>query len=171
MALKVIEYPDPRLRKPAERVSIRDPDERTRVRAIAAELAWLLTERNLLSVHAIQVELECPLDLFVIHIPDESKLPMTFVNARMQGQRGMPTVGRERCASFPSCSVQVPRTPYVTISRSNEHGQPDTREWGGWTARLIQHELEHSQGRLMYDSRDKDVMLRVLRRRKGLPTT
>jgi len=59
---------------------------------------------------------------------------------------------REGCLSMKYFSAMVPRAKEVEIQALNEHGDAIKFQAHGWTARILQHEMDHLQGNLFVDS-------------------
>lgn len=57
----------------------------------------------------------------------------------------------EACESIKGLSAVVPRYQAVTINGYNEKGEPVTWQASGWAARIIQHEMDHLDGRMYTD--------------------
>ena len=57
----------------------------------------------------------------------------------------------EGCLSLAGFSALVKRAYAVRVECWDEHGEPRTIEAGGWYARILQHEIDHLQGRLYVD--------------------
>lgn len=57
----------------------------------------------------------------------------------------------EGCLSIPRLMAAVPRSRSVRVTCLDEHAQPRVIEAEGWYARILQHEIDHLQGRLYTD--------------------
>jgi peptide deformylase len=57
----------------------------------------------------------------------------------------------EGCLSLPGFSALVKRSRQVTVEYWDEHGQPRQVQAQGWYARILQHEIDHLNGRLYVD--------------------
>jgi peptide deformylase len=58
----------------------------------------------------------------------------------------------EGCLSLAGFSALVKRSRKVAVEYWDEHGQPRRLEAQGWYARILQHEIDHLNGRLYIDS-------------------
>ena len=88
----------------------------------------------------------------------------------------------EGCLSLPGFSALVGRSRGVTVEYTDEHAQPKRIEARGWFARILQHEIDHLQGRLYIDQMEtrsfttldnlnrywKDLPIQTVRRQLGL---
>lgn len=59
--------------------------------------------------------------------------------------------GKEGCLSCPCEEVLVPRHVGIKISGQSIEGEEFAYEWTGLPARIIQHEMDHLNGRLILD--------------------
>ena len=57
----------------------------------------------------------------------------------------------EGCLSLPEISVNVPRPVAITLQYQDENGQPQERRLKDLDARVVQHEVDHLDGRLIVD--------------------
>ena len=57
----------------------------------------------------------------------------------------------EGCLSLPAVHVDVERPVHIRVRALNERGEPITVEASGLEARVIQHEVDHLDGKLVLD--------------------
>jgi peptide deformylase len=57
----------------------------------------------------------------------------------------------EGCLSVAGFSALVKRSRRVWVQYLDEHGQPQRLQASGWFARILQHEIDHLNGRLYID--------------------
>ena len=57
----------------------------------------------------------------------------------------------EGCLSVAGFSALVKRSRRVRVEYLDEHGQPQRLQASGWFARILQHEIDHLNGRLYID--------------------
>ncbi len=57
----------------------------------------------------------------------------------------------EGCLSVAGFSALVKRSRRVRVEYMDEHGQPQQIQASGWFARILQHEIDHLNGRLYID--------------------
>jgi peptide deformylase len=57
----------------------------------------------------------------------------------------------EGCLSVPGLTGVVRRHRTVRVEALNEHGEPFSRQYTGWPARIAQHEIDHLAGTLYLD--------------------
>ena len=57
----------------------------------------------------------------------------------------------EGCLSLPGLTVNVARPESITVKYLNEKGLPEERKLSGFSARTVQHEVDHLNGVLLAD--------------------
>lgn len=57
----------------------------------------------------------------------------------------------EGCLSLPGFMAEVPRSRSVRVTCLDHHGKPRVIEATGWYARILQHEIDHLQGKIYID--------------------
>ncbi|XP_071543102.1 peptide deformylase, mitochondrial-like isoform X2 [Panulirus ornatus] len=84
-----------------------------------------------------------------------SSLPlMIFINPKMEVLDFTKVVFPESCESLRGYSALVPRYKAVRLTGLDKRGEPLELESKGWIARIIQHEMDHLDGRLYIDLMD-----------------
>ena len=83
--------------------------------------------------------------------PDEPGFKKVFINAKIKELNGEPWSYNEGCLSIPKIREDVTRPESVTIEYVDENFEPHTETFNGITARIIQHEYDHIEGRLFID--------------------
>ncbi len=68
----------------------------------------------------------------------------------------------EGCLSIPGLYADVKRPAEITVQAYNEKGRPFTLDADGFLARVIQHELDHLDGRLFIDRVSDAKRVRLL---------
>ena len=83
--------------------------------------------------------------------PDEPGFKKVFINASIKKLDGEPWNYNEGCLSIPKIREDVMRPEVVTIEYVDENFVPHTETFNGLTARIIQHEYDHIEGKLFID--------------------
>jgi len=83
--------------------------------------------------------------------PDEPGFKKVFINAKIKELNGEPWNYNEGCLSIPKIREDIMRPESVTIEYVDENFQPHTDTFNGITARIIQHEFDHIEGKLFID--------------------
>lgn len=83
--------------------------------------------------------------------PDEPGRKQVFINANIVTFNGEPWNYNEGCLSIPKIREDILRPETVTIEYVDENFVPHTETFNGLTARIIQHEYDHIEGKLFID--------------------
>lgn len=83
--------------------------------------------------------------------PDEPGIKKVFINAHITSYDGDEWPYNEGCLSIPKIREDVMRPEEITIEYLDEDFQPHTETFNGITARIIQHEYDHIEGKLFID--------------------
>ena len=87
----------------------------------------------------------------------ESDKPLTMddcdvlVNPRITQTRGEKVTAAEGCLSCPDVQIEISRFPEIKIRAVNEKGEKVSKRYLDWTARVVQHEIDHLDGTLIVD--------------------
>ena len=74
-----------------------------------------------------------------------------LVNPRITQIRGDREKGQEGCLSCPDISAEVVRATSIKVKAYDEKGEKVNRRYSGFLARVVQHELDHLDGKLIVD--------------------
>lgn len=83
--------------------------------------------------------------------PGDDGIKQVFINAHIEEFAGDDWPYNEGCLSIPKIREDVMRPEEVTISWVNENFEPQRATFRGITARVIQHEYDHIEGKLFID--------------------
>lgn len=135
--------PDPVLRTIANEVKHFDPDGFS---GLIDRMREVMGQYNGVGIAAPQIGVSQRLFLFIHE--DQVMLVVnpliTMVSEEMQ-------VGEEGCLSCPGETVLIPRHLGVELSGQAITGEHFSCRWTGLPARIIQHEVDHLNGRLILD--------------------
>ena len=141
--LEIVTLGHPALRRRADPIPEVTPD----VRRLADEMLALMKEHEGIGLAATQVDRM--VRLFVTRAPDDRE--RVFINPELI-RTGIATEAREEgCLSIPGPRADVERPAHVRIQARNRRGRLFALDADGMLARVIQHELDHLNGRLFID--------------------
>lgn len=92
----------------------------------------------------------------------ESEERYSLANPRITARSEEVGTETEGCLSLPGHAMAVPRAEWVKVEAQDLGGQPVTLELSGYRARIMQHEIDHLEGRLILDRATLDDRRRVL---------
>ena len=116
---------------------------------------------------AIQVAI--PKRLIVMDVASDEEEPQPYVmfNPEIVKRGGDPAVYEEGCLSIPDVRVDVERPSVVTVRYLDKYGREQELEAEGLLSTVVQHEVDHLEGKLIIDflSRLKrDMIIRRFRK-------
>lgn len=164
MVLPILLYPDELLRRPGRLVaSARDPE----VQGVIDDLVdTMLASPGCVGLAAPQVNrdlqvLVCDCGLARRPTADHHGL-LVMCNPQIQRWAGQ-EVGREGCLSLPDYTGNVVRAVEMAVRFLDRSGEFVTLTLCGYEARVVQHEMDHLEGKLFIDrviSRKADLFPR-----------
>ncbi len=83
--------------------------------------------------------------------PDAPGVKKVFINAHIQQLDGEEWSYNEGCLSIPKIREDIMRPETVTLTYVDEQFNEHTDTFNGITARIIQHEYDHIEGKLFID--------------------
>ena len=144
--LKILIFPDPRLRKVAENVTKFDKC----LEKLAKDMLKTMYEANGIGLAATQVDKH--IRLIVMDLSEDRNDPRIFVNPKYEILEGYEMFEfEEGCLSIPGFNETIARPDKIKLVWQNLKGEMlhDTPE-GIFTV-CIQHEIDHLNGKLMVD--------------------
>ena len=77
-----------------------------------------------------------------------------LVNPRINQERGEKVTAVEGCLSCPDVQVEVSRFPEIKVRALDAKGEKINKRYLDFVARIIQHEIDHLDGKLIVDYGD-----------------
>ncbi|MCK5305970.1 MAG: peptide deformylase [Candidatus Omnitrophica bacterium] len=142
---KIVTYPAPILRIKARIVQSISASQRVFLINMAETM---YDNKVAVGLAAEQVSLDEK--LVVIDVCDKNGL-IKLINPRIKEKKGETILMEEGCMSMPGISVVVPRAEKVKVEAKDERGRAIILEADGFLARVIQHEIDHLNGKLIID--------------------
>ncbi|MDD5036024.1 MAG: peptide deformylase [Methylococcaceae bacterium] len=108
-----------------------------------------------LQLAIIEDRAEYQKDFSAKQLAERGRVPVPFhviINPRLSVVDSSSQLFFEGCLSVAGFTALVPRTAKVQVSCYDERGEPRLIEAEGWYARILQHEIDHLQGRLYLDA-------------------
>ena len=152
--LKILEFPDPRLRKKATPVETVDDE----LRELIADMFETMYAAPGIGLAATQVDVHKRL-LVTDVSPDKSE-PYVLINPEIIEKDGV-TVTDEGCLSVPGYYEEVERAEHIRVRFLDRDGQSREMEAEGLLAVCIQHEMDHLEGKLFVDYLSETKRLRI----------
>ena len=146
----VITVGDERLREKSQEIKEITPEMET----LIDDMIETMRESNGVGLAAVQVaEL---VRLIVVEMPEDEEQPNSgklyvVVNPEIVKSSDELEMGIEGCLSIPGYVGEVERQTEVTVRGLNRHGRRQRIRAQGFLARVLQHEIDHTEGVLYID--------------------
>lgn len=149
MQLKIVEYPDKRLKLVSKEVTCFDE----KLHKLLDAMHPFMLKTNGIGLAAIQVE--HPIRALILNIPDEDgEQPqenlLEIINPVITKKDGE-TSYQEGCLSVPKFYEDVTRYETITLNYQDREGNTHTIDADGLLAIALQHEMDHLEGILFID--------------------
>ncbi|MBP7934172.1 MAG: peptide deformylase [Phycisphaerae bacterium] len=144
---RIIEYPDPRLRRKAARVEVFDG----KLEALVKRMLELMHEERGVGLAAPQVGVSRR--LFVYNPTGEPQDDAVLVNPELADLTEL-IEAEEGCLSVPDVRVSIRRARRCKLRGQDLSGRCVELAGEGLVARIWQHEIDHLDGKLIVDRMD-----------------
>jgi len=142
--LKILEFPDPRLRTKATPVEVVDD----KLRTLIGDMFETMYEAPGIGLAATQVDFHKR--LLVADVSVDKDDPYVLINPEILEKDGV-TFTDEGCLSVPGYYEEVERAEHVKVRFLNREGVEVELDAHGLLAVCIQHEMDHLDGKLFVD--------------------
>lgn len=142
--LKIVCWPDPRLKRRSRRVELFDSS----LQALTERMFLLMRESKGVGLAAPQVGLN--IRLFVMNATGQPGDDRIYVNPVLSEPSGEETA-EEGCLSLPAMHVNIVRSKSIRITAQDLSGRTFEESESGYVARIWQHEYDHLEGTLLTD--------------------
>jgi peptide deformylase len=142
--LEILQYPDPRLALPAQRVEKID----AATRKLIEDMIETMYAAPGVGLAASQVDVHK--QIIVIDVSEDRSDLRVFINPEITRREGQ-AVNQEGCLSVPGVYDNVERAESVTVTALDRHGSRFTLNASGLLATCIQHEMDHLHGRIFVE--------------------
>ncbi|ABV73185.1 peptide deformylase [Rickettsia canadensis str. McKiel] len=169
--LPIVTAPDERLKQKSHRVL----EVTDQTRKFMDDMLKTMYHEDAAGLAAVQVGILKR--ILVIDIKDHDPVerpkdfyPLFIVNPDIIDKSEELVTANEGCISVPRQRVEVARPESIKIKYLDYHNKQQELEANDWLARVIQHEYDHLEGKLMIDylsSLKRDVVLRKLKKLKN----
>lgn len=155
--LKILEFPDPRLRKKAAPVETVDEALNT----LIDDMFETMYAAPGIGLAATQVDVHKR--LLVADVSSDQSDPWVFINPVIVEKDGV-TVTEEGCLSVPGYYEEVERAEHIRVRFLNRAGDEVEAELEGLLAVCVQHEIDHLDGKLFVDYLSEAKRQRIRKR-------
>ncbi len=152
MIYPITVYGEPLLRKVAQPITPDYPD----LKQLVEDMYETMYHSDGVGLAAPQIGLS--IRIFVVDAsaaaedePELEGFKKAFINPEILETRGDEWTMNEGCLSLPEIREDVSRPEFVKIKYLDENLEEHIEEYGGFAARVIQHEYDHLEGKLFID--------------------
>lgn len=162
----IITLPNKNLRKKSTRVHVITPEVEQLVTDMqSATLDWEDHRPHELGVALAAVQIDRLQRVVIVRNNFDDKNDRTFVtliNPEIVKLEGEITYDHEGCLSVPDVYGLVPRYSRARIKAQDEQGREIRLKADGFLARVLQHEIDHTNGTLFIDHiKDQDAFFKL----------
>ena len=155
--LKILEFPDPRLRKKAAPVTAVDDA----LRRLIDDMFETMYDAPGIGLAATQVDVHQR--LLVTDVSVEKDDPFVLINPEIVAKDGL-EVSEEGCLSVPGYYEEVERAEHIRVKYLDRNGDAIEADFEGLLAVCVQHEIDHLDGRLFVDYLSEAKRQRIRKR-------
>ena len=146
--MRLVKYPDTFLRDSTEKVEFPLSDEN---KIIIKNMINLMYQENGIGLAANQAGYNRR--IFVMDVSNEKDNPQVFVNPVIMAKNNIKMGDMEGCLSCPGREVKVKRSISVNLEWLCEHGKKQHKTFYHLPGRVVQHEMDHLNGKLIIDEK------------------
>jgi len=143
--LKILIFPDQRLRTVAKEVLVIDDE----IKTLVSNLLETMYEGNGIGLSATQVNIHKR--ILVVDVTDEKDSPLVLINPKIKVLNKEEKIYSEGCLSVPGFFEEVSRPSEINITALNLEGERFTIMAADLLAVAVQHEMDHLDGKIFVD--------------------
>jgi peptide deformylase len=147
MILDILTYPNKFLGKPTKQVENIDQE----LQDLIGDMAYTMYEAPGIGLAAIQVGHDKSLIVYDVSPRDEERLLQVLINPRIISSEGTVISEEEGCLSVPDFRADVKRAVSILVEGIDKEGKPLRIEAEGLLSLVLQHEIDHLNGKLFID--------------------
>ncbi|QEK39642.1 peptide deformylase [Candidatus Sneabacter namystus] len=143
--MEIVKVPDERLRQKSSPIDCVDNS----LKPLVDDMIYTMHRVGGIGLAAIQVGI--PKRLMVIDVREDNSEPICIINPVILRFGDNTNTMQEGCLSIPECVVNMVRPSEVVLEYTTLSGEKVTCDASGILARVIQHEFDHLEGKLLLD--------------------
>jgi peptide deformylase len=145
--LDILTYPDRLLKKQTKPIEQIDG----KLQQIIATMAATMYQAPGIGLAANQVGIDQRLLIYDIQPPDENRALHVLINPSIVSMEGEILSENEGCLSVPDFRSDIKRAALILVEGYDREGNPVRFEAEGLHAIVLQHEIDHLNGKLIID--------------------
>ena len=144
--MQIVKQPDIFLREPTSEIKLPLSDEN---KIIIKNMINLMYQSNGIGLAANQVGYNRR--MFVMDTSNEKDSPQVFINPIVKSKNNIKMSDIEGCLSCPGEEVKVSRSMSINLEWTCRHGKSQHKTFYYLPCRVVQHEMDHINGKLITD--------------------
>ncbi len=157
--MNIVLSPDPLLRKVCDAC---EPDDKS-LQRLTKKMAQAMYKNKGCGLAAPQVGVLKRLIVVDCDTESEKNNPIVLINPEIVTLEGDPLEEHEGCLSCPGISVPIVRPPFARVRYLDLDGEEWTIEGDGLLGRCLQHEIDHLNGKTLFERCDPLKRLEIIR--------
>jgi peptide deformylase len=157
--LRILQYPDPRLKTVARKVAVVNDE----IRRLIKDMAETMYAAPGVGLAATQVDVHQR--VIIVDIAETHDQLKVFINPEIIASGGISDC-EEGCLSVPGIFEKVRRAEHIAVRALDSHGKTFQLDAAGLLAVCIQHEMEHLEGKVFVEHLSRLKRQRILARLK-----
>ena len=157
--MNIVLSPDPTLRQIAEPCQLGDSS----LKRLTKQMAKTMYKNDGVGLAAPQVGVLKRVIVIDCDVESEEHNPIFLINPEVLETSGEPVKENEGCLSCPGISVPVTRPPFARVRYFDLDGNECVIEGDGLLGRCLQHEIDHLDGRTLFEACDPIDRIQALR--------
>ena len=157
--LRILQYPDPRLKTVARKVAVVNDE----IRRLIKDMAETMYAAPGVGLAATQVDVHQR--VIIVDIAETHDQLKVFINPEIIASGGISDC-EEGCLSVPGIFEKVRRAEHITVRALDSHGKTFRLDAAGLLAVCIQHEMEHLEGKVFVEHLSRLKRQRILAKLK-----
>ena len=146
MQIKILKHPDTFLRQSTEEVKFPLSEENN---IILDNMIKVMYQANGIGLAANQIGYNRR--MFVMDTSNEKNDPQVFINPIVRSKNNKKVNDIEGCLSCPGEDIKVKRSITIDLEWTCRHGKPQYKTFNYLPSRVVQHEMDHLNGKLIID--------------------
>ena len=157
--LRILQYPDPRLKTVARKVAVVNDE----IRRLIKDMAETMYAAPGVGLAATQVDVHQR--VIIVDSAETHDQLKVFINPEIIASGGISDC-EEGCLSVPGIFEKVRRAEHITVRALDRHGKTFQFDAAGLLAVCIQHEMEHLEGKVFVEHLSRLKRQRILAKLK-----
>ena len=145
--MKILKHPDTFLRGFTEEIDFPLSEEN---KSIIKNMISLMYQANGIGLAANQIGYSRA--IFVMDVSNEKNNPQVFINPVVTAKNNVKMKDKEGCLSCPGIEVKISRPISINLKWMCEHGEVQYKTFYHLPGRVVQHEMDHLNGKLIIDN-------------------